>query len=112
DHDLLREVVLAEQEDASMQQTRHGSLADAKRRRAASREAGGRGDRSLLPEVAYHYLEAGQWLEAARSHKEAGDAARDSLAFRDAAGFYGTAARLLTERPDLPLNADERAGLD
>ena len=33
------------------------------------------------------------------------------MAFREATGFYETAARLLCEHPDLPLSADQRAGL-
>src|SRR5207244_620226 len=78
DHQLLREVVLADQEGPRAERARHRHLAAAKVQRVE------RGDRSLLPEVAHHYLEAREWAEAVRYHKLAGDAARDSLAFREA----------------------------
>lgn len=105
DHHLLREVVLAEQEGPRAERARHRCLAAAKLRRVQ------RGDRSLLPEVAHHYLEAREWTEAVRYQKLAGDAARDSLAFLEASCFYETAVRLLKEHPDPALTTDERAGL-
>jgi tetratricopeptide (TPR) repeat protein len=105
DHHLLREAVLADQEGPRAERARHRCLAAAKLRRVE------RGDRNLLPEVAYHYLEAREWSLAVRYHKLAGDAARDSLAFREAGGFYETAVRLLGEHPDVSLTEDERSGL-
>jgi predicted ATPase len=105
DHHLLREAVLAEQEGPRAERARHRCLAAAKLRRVE------RGDRGLLPEVAYHYLEAREWLQAVRYHKLAGDAARDSLAFREAAGLYETAVRLMAEHADTSLSVAERIGL-
>src|SRR5205823_2547332 len=73
DHHLLREVVLAQQEGPRAERARHRHLAAAKLRRVE------RGDRTLLPEVAHHYLQAREWTEAARYLKLAGDVAVDSL---------------------------------
>jgi predicted ATPase len=109
DHHLLREVVLVEREgrrsERQAQRVRHRSLAGVKLRRVE------RGERSLLPEVAHHYLEAREWTEAVRYYKQAGKSAQDSLAFIEAIGFYQTATRLLEEHPGLPLTANERAEL-
>jgi tetratricopeptide (TPR) repeat protein len=105
DHHLLREVVLAEREGPRAERARHRCLAAAKLKRVEH------GNADLLPEVAHHFLEARDWAEAVRYHKLAGDLSRDRLAFREAAGFYETAARLLGEHPDLPLSPEERAGL-
>jgi tetratricopeptide (TPR) repeat protein len=109
DHHLLREVVLAERDrrwsERQAQRVRHRCLAGAKQRQVEQ------GDRGLLPEVAHHYLEAREWAEAVRYHQAAGAAARDSLAFRDAAGFYATAVRLLGEHPGLPLAESEQVEL-
>jgi tetratricopeptide (TPR) repeat protein len=105
DHDLLREVVLSEDDEPFDLPVRHHCLAAAKRRRVE------RGDRSLLPEVAHHYLEASVWEPAVQYHRAAGDWAREGWAFREAAELYGTAARLLQEHPDLPLPAAERAAV-
>jgi predicted ATPase len=105
DHQLLREVVLADQEGPRAERARHRHLAAAKVRRVE------RGDRSLLPEVAHHYLEAREWAEAVRYHKLAGDSARDSLAFREAAGYYEAAVRLLKEQPGLDLSSKDRLEL-
>src|SRR5207247_672098 len=74
DHHLLREVVLAQQEGPRAERARHRHLAAAMLRRAE------RGDRTLLREVAHHFLQAREWTEAARYHKLAGDVAADSLA--------------------------------
>src|SRR5262249_45830242 len=105
DHHLLREVVLAEREGPRAERARHRCLARAKLRR------GERGERDYLPEVAHHYLEAREWAEAVRYHHKAGDAARDGLAYREAAGFYETAVRLLNEQSGLLVPAEEKAGL-
>jgi tetratricopeptide (TPR) repeat protein len=104
-HDLLREVVLAEGAEEQEQRERHRCVGQVKQRLAEC------GDRSLLPEVAHHFLEARDWLEAVRYHKHAGDATRDSLAFREAASLYETAARLLSEKPGLALTPGERPEL-
>jgi tetratricopeptide (TPR) repeat protein len=109
DHHLLREVVLAEQQGQRAERKgnwlRHRCLARAKLHRVE------RGNRSLLPEVAYHYLQAREWAEAVRYHKLAGDAARDSLAFVQAAELYETAVRLMNEQHGLLITAEERAEL-
>jgi tetratricopeptide (TPR) repeat protein len=105
DHHLLREVVLAEREGPRAERARHRCLAAAKIRRVE------RGDRDLLPEVAHHFLEARDWTEAVRYHRRAGDSARDSMAFREAAGFYETAADLISEHTSVPLSVEEQADL-
>jgi tetratricopeptide (TPR) repeat protein len=105
DHQLLREVVLADQEGPRAERARHRHLATSKVRRVE------RGDRTLLPEVAHHFMEARDWTNAVRYHKLAGDAARDTLAFREAASLYEAAIRLLTEQPGSELRAEEKAAL-
>src|SRR5205823_405958 len=105
DHHLLREVVLAQREGPRAERARHRHLAHAKLRRVE------RGEWDYLPEVAHHFLEAREWMEAARYHHRAGDAARDGLAFREAAGFYETAVRLLHEQSGLPIPSEEKTGL-
>src|SRR5262249_45046736 len=67
DHHLLREVVLAEQLERRTERKanwlRHRCLATAKLQRV------NRGERTLLPEVAYHFLQAREWMQAVQYHK-------------------------------------------
>lgn len=105
DHHLLREAVLADRDGPRAERARHRCVAQAKLRRVE------RGDQSLLPEVAHHFLEAREWVEAVRYHRLAGDAARTGLAFREAADFYEAAVGLLSQQPGLQLPAEEKAAL-
>src|SRR5262249_29867933 len=105
DHHMLREAVLAEREGPRAERARHRHLAAAKLTPAEQ------GDRDLMAQGAHHFLEAGEWEQAVRYLKAAGDAARDRLAFREASALYESAARLLNEQPAIGTGPGERADL-
>ena len=104
-HGLLREVAYAEL-DASERAQVHRRIAEALEELYADRIE------SIVPALARHYGDAAPLLEsdeAVRYSKWAGDLARDSCAYQDAAEAFARAIRALDLLPDAP--AERRAEL-